>query len=74
MNMMMPVNVQAAVDVRARIIEALTKKPWRPSELLAELERQGFTEAKLKDAIDALFDQDRLELSPDRFLKIKPIR
>jgi hypothetical protein len=71
MSVTMPAGTESAVDVLALIIKALTEKPCRPIELLASLEKQGFTEAKLKDAIDVLFDQDRLELSPDRFLKVK---
>lgn len=61
---------EAAKDVRALIIEALGRSAYRPIELLKALEGPGVSEARLKDALDALIDEHRLVLSPDRFLKL----
>ena len=63
---------EAAKDVRALIIDALGKHAYRPVELFRALEGPGVSEARLKNALDALIDERCLELTPDRFLKLRP--
>ena len=43
MGVTMPASTESAIDVLTLIIRALTEKPRRPIELLASLEKQGFT-------------------------------
>jgi hypothetical protein len=62
---------EAAKDLRALIIEALRTRAYRPVELFKALQGPGVSEARLKDALDALIDEHRLELSPDRFFKLR---
>lgn len=69
MNNIMETGAKAAADVRALIIDALGKGSYRPTELLETLQRPGLSEEKLKEALDALIDERRLELSPDRYIK-----
>lgn len=68
MHFIMESGAEPAIDVRALILEALDKCAYRPVELFKALERPGVTEARLKDALDALIDEHLLVLTPDRFL------
>jgi DNA-binding HxlR family transcriptional regulator len=71
MKTIMHSGAKAAPDVRVIIIEALSKRPYRPTELLEALQGPGISEERLKDALDALIDERRLELSPDRYIKLR---
>jgi DNA-binding HxlR family transcriptional regulator len=71
MSDIMETGAKVAPDVRALIIEALSKGPYRPTELLEKLQGPDISEERLKDALDSLIDERRLELSPDRYIKLR---
>jgi hypothetical protein len=71
MKTIMQSGAKAAPDVRAIIIDAVSKRPYRPTELLETLQRPDISEDRLKDALDALIDERRLDLSPDRYIKLR---
>ena len=57
-------------DPKGAIIEALRKRPYRPLELL-ELLEQILSDAVIKDAVSELLAEKKVELSPDRHLKLR---
>ncbi len=60
-----------AVDVRALILDALRQRPYRPAELLEQLQTREISEARLKDELAALIEDQMVELSPDRYIKLR---
>lgn len=70
-HMMMHSGAKRALDVRALILEALHERPYRPAELLEKLHTQDLCVTRLKDELALLVDQHVVELSPDRFIKVR---
>lgn len=60
-----------ALDVRALILETLQERSYRPAELLEKLHTQDLSVTRLKDELALLVDQHVVELSPDRFIKVR---
>lgn len=46
------------------------KNPCRPTQLLEALLQQGFTEAEIRGAVAQLLNEEKIELTTQRILKI----
>jgi len=73
MNDIMQTGVRTARDEEALrlVTEALRERPYRPVDLLKKLEERGVSEVRLKGALDALLNEHRVELSPDRHITLR---
>lgn len=60
----------AALQIQEAIISQLHGKLCRPTDLLEALLRNGFTEADIRAAVAQLLNEERIELTNQRMLKI----
>jgi len=65
---------RTGVDVRSVILDTLSKGPIRPAELLEQVQSLQISEARLKDVLATLIEECHVELSPDRFIKLRQRR
>jgi hypothetical protein len=58
-------------DLKKTVLRKLNQRPYRPVELLQELQSARISESALKDALAALLDARVIELSPDRRITLR---
>jgi hypothetical protein len=68
---MSSVAIKRTDEIRTRILDAVRERPYRPIELLQQLQSAGLTEAALKEALADLIDAELIELSPDRHIRLR---
>jgi len=60
----------ATVQIQEVVISQLHNGPCRPTQLLETLLRSGFTEAEVREAVAALLNEKKIELTSQRMLRI----
>jgi hypothetical protein len=65
------VTLKSQDEIRALVLNALRAHPYRPIELIQELQTAEITESALKDALAELIDGSIIELSPDRHITLR---
>jgi hypothetical protein len=64
--------MKSHAEIRALVLSALRVHPYRPIELIQELQTAEITESALKDVLAELIDGSIIELSPDRHITLRP--
>lgn len=59
-------SIKRSSGLKTAVLRKLNQRPYRPVELLQELQSARISESALKDALAALLDARVIELSPDR--------
>lgn len=60
-----------AIDVRELILGLLHERPYRPAELFENANARDVTETRLKDALAMLINENIVELSPERYIRLR---
>jgi hypothetical protein len=68
---MATVAIRRAARLRNLILHALNDRAYRPIELLQRLQTAQVTESALKDELAELINAGKIELSPDRHIRLR---
>jgi len=64
-------SIKRSSGLKNVVLRKLNQRPYRPVELLQELQSARISESALKDALAALLDARVIELSPDRRITLR---
>ncbi len=67
----MRTGAKPALNIRALILDTVRERPYRPAELLEKLQSREVSEAQLKDELARLIEEHIVELSADRYIKLR---
>jgi hypothetical protein len=72
MDYIMETGAKPALDVKALILQAIAEKAYRPVELIDSISSTlGVSESQLKDGLSALVEAHVVELTPDRYVRLR---